>query len=205
MKITEACLDHLRKDKVMRKLVDNYELPIRESKFNVYESLIGSIISQQLSTKAAATIHQRFLDLYGGTAPEPKEILVTEIDSFRAVGLSGQKSNYMLNLAEYFSTRSIDNKYWKKLSDEEIISELCQIKGIGIWTVQMMLMFNLKREDVLPIDDLIIRNSIIHYYNIPESTKKEVNQRVIKIAQKWSPYRSVACLYLWAAKDQLSL
>lgn len=204
MKITDACLAHLRKDKVMRNLVDNYELPTRTIKKNVYESLIGSIISQQLSTKAAATIHQRFLDIYGGKAPDPSLILETDIDVMRGVGLSGQKANYMNHLAQYFMTRSIDNKYWKKLSDQEIISELSQIKGIGIWTVQMMLMFNLNREDVFPIDDLIIRNSIIHFYKIPETTKKETNVLVNMIADKWSPYRSVACLYLWAAKDQLN-
>jgi DNA-3-methyladenine glycosylase II len=204
MEITMECLTHLRKDRVLKKLIETCEVPKRVRKFNVYESLIGSIISQQLSTKAAATIHARFLELYDGKAPNPEDILNTDIETFRSVGLSGQKSKYMIHLAEYFKESSIENKFWLKKGDDEIINELTKIKGIGIWTVQMMLMFNLKRENVFPIDDLIIRNSIIKYYKISGANKKEENVAIEKIAKKWIPYRSIACLYLWASKDQLN-
>jgi DNA-3-methyladenine glycosylase II len=96
----------------------------------------------------------------------------------------------------------LDNKYWLKLSDEEIIKELTKIKGIGVWTVQMMLMFNLGRPDILPLDDLIIKNYIIKYYKVDENLpKKELIEKLEKIAKKWAPYKTYACLYLWASKD----
>jgi DNA-3-methyladenine glycosylase II len=201
IKISPECLEHLRKDKILRKLIDSIEVPKRGKKVNVYESLINSIISQQLSVKAASTIHSRFINYFGGKAPSPAEIINMDIEVMRELGLSYQKASYMHNLGLYFSNVSIDNKYWNKKSDSEIISELIQIKGIGIWTVQMMLMFNLFREDVFPIDDLIIKNSIIRLYKVKGETKKEINNKVIHIADKWSPYKSVACLYLWGSKD----
>jgi DNA-3-methyladenine glycosylase II len=200
-KINETILIHLRKDKVLKKIIDKCVLPERGKKKNVYDSLIASIVSQQLSVKAAATIHTRFIDLYAGT-PSPEQILSTSLEQMRSVGLSGQKAGYMKNLAEYFSTNPTDNKYWLKLDDEQIIKELTSIKGIGKWTVQMMLMFNLDRPDVLPLDDLIIKNYIIRYYKIDEHLpKKELEAMITKIASKWSPYRTFACLYLWASKE----
>lgn len=200
-KINETIILHLRKDKVLKKIIDKIELPVRSKKANVYDSLIGSIVSQQLSVKAASTIHSRFLDLYGGATPSPHQILATDFETMRAAGLSGQKSKYLKNLAEYFLTNPIDNKHWLKKSDEQIIAELSSIKGIGVWTVQMMLMFNLGRPDVFPVDDLIIRQFIIKYYKVEADNKKDELHKLHKIAEKWSPYRSHACLYLWASKD----
>ncbi len=200
-KISETIKLHLRKDKVLKKIIDKIDLPVRSSKANVYESLIGSIVSQQLSVKAASTIHSRFLGLYDGSTPKPNQILATGHETLRAVGLSNQKAGYMKNLAEYFLSNPIENKHWLSLSDEEIIKELSSIKGIGVWTVQMMLMFNLGRPDILPVDDLIIRQFIVKYYNIEATSKKEELEKIHKIASKWSPYRSHACLYLWASKD----
>jgi DNA-3-methyladenine glycosylase II len=200
-KISETIKLHLRKDKVLKKIIDSIELPVRGKKANVYDSLIGSIVSQQLSVKAASTIHSRFLDLYGGITPSPDQILTTDHETMRGVGLSNQKAGYMKNLAEYFLSKPIENKHWMSLSDEDIIKELSSIKGIGVWTVQMMLMFNLGRPDVLPTDDLIIRQFIIKYYKIEASSKKEELEKIHKVASKWSPYRSHACLYLWASKD----
>ncbi len=199
-KINETIKLHLRKDKVLKKIIDEIELPLRGKKANVYDSLIGSIVSQQLSVKAAATIHSRFIGIYGKT-PSPEEILETTHDVMRGVGLSNQKAGYLKNLAEYFLLKPIDNKYWLKLDDEEIIKELTSIKGVGTWTVQMMLMFNLNRPDVLPVDDLIIRQFIVKYYKIEALNKKEELNEIHKIAKKWIPYRSYACLYLWASKD----
>jgi DNA-3-methyladenine glycosylase II len=203
MKITSDCLFHLGKDKVLKKIINTTNLPKRQKRHNVYESLVNSIISQQLSVKAAASIFERFKGFYEGQVPSPEQIKLTSIDDLRLLGLSYQKASYLHNLALFFSNRPIDNKYWLKKTDDEIIDELTQIKGVGVWTVQMVLIFTLMREDVLPLDDLIIRNSMIQYYKIHNVNNKEKVANMYKIAAKWSPYRTIACLYLWAAKDQL--
>jgi DNA-3-methyladenine glycosylase II len=200
-KISEKTIEHLKKDKVLKNIINKFSLPKRGKRANVYDSLIASIVSQQLSVKAAGTIYQRFLSLYNNKTPLPEEILRTTEDEMRYVGLSFQKAGYMKNLAEYFTNKPVENKYWKKLNDEEIIKELTQIKGIGTWTVQMMLMFDLGREDVLPVDDLIIRNSIKFHYKIKTDIKKEELAEINKVADKWRPYRSIACLYFWASKE----
>ncbi len=200
-KINESALSHLRKDKILRKIIDTTPLFPRVKKESVYHSLLGSIISQQLSTKAAATIHQRFLDIFDGQ-PHPELVIRTDHTQLRSCGLSNQKANYVKNLATYFLDQPIEKRYWNKFEDEEIIQMLSSIKGIGKWTVQMTLMFTLERPDVFPIDDLIIKNSVIHYYNL-DRTDKNLIQNVHKIAEKWSPYRSFACYYFWAAKDNL--
>lgn len=200
-KINESALSHLRKDKILRKIIDQTALPEREKKSNIYHSLLGSIISQQLSTKAAATIHSRFINLFDGK-PHPEWVIDTEHDVFRSVGLSNQKSVYVKNVAEFFLQHPVDNKYWNKKDDETIIKELVSIKGVGKWTVQMTLMFTLNRPDVLPVDDLIIRNSIIRYYGL-DANSKTIIEDIYSVGEKWKPYRSIACYYLWAAKDGL--
>jgi DNA-3-methyladenine glycosylase II len=101
------------------------------------------------------------------------------------------------NVAAFFINNELNKSVWKKMGDEEIIEKLSSIKGVGKWTVQMVLMFHLDRQDVLPLDDLIIKNTMINLYKVKETGKE---QR-IKIASKWSPYRTIACRYLWAAKD----
>ncbi len=195
-------VNHLSKDKVLKKLIKSCELENRVKKRNIYESLVQSIVSQQLSTKAADTIFQRFLSLYK-KFPKPQDILNTSDESMREVGLSGQKTNYMKNLAEYFLNTKIKEKEWITLNEEVIIKELTSIKGIGEWTVQMTLMFNLGREDILPLDDLIIRNGIIQHYKLEADNKKELLIKINGVADKWKPYRSYASYYLWATKDLL--
>ncbi|MFM2392678.1 MAG: hypothetical protein RLZZ546_660 [Bacteroidota bacterium] len=201
-KIIETSLKHLRKDKVLKKIIDTVELPIREKKSNnVFVNLLSSIVSQQLSTKAASTIFSRFME-YFKNEPNPQTLISTEDVVLRGLGLSFQKIGYVKNVAYFFVDKDMSVKYWNKKTDEEIISELTSIKGVGVWTVQMLLMFTFKREDVFPIDDLIIKNSIIKYYNI-KSDGKQKTEEILKISKKWSPYRTIACLYLWASKDNL--
>ncbi|MBK8701711.1 MAG: DNA-3-methyladenine glycosylase 2 family protein [Saprospiraceae bacterium] len=201
-KINESIISHLRKDKILRKIVDLNSPPSRASSNDVYESLLGSIVSQQLSTKAAETIYRRLLALYEDRGAHPEHILQTSHEELRACGLSNQKAMYVKNLAEYFLKVPKDNKYWNKLDDDEIIGRLSSIKGIGKWTVQMTLMFTLNRPDVFPVDDLIIRNSIISYYKL-QATGKELHEVLHRVAEKWRPYRSFACFYLWTNKDNL--
>lgn len=201
-KLNEKAIEHLLKDKILSKIIKSNALPVRNSKDDVYISLLGSIVSQQLSTKAAATIYDRFINLFENKLPTPENLIKISTEELRAVGLSNQKASYVKNIAEHFIKNPRDKKYWNKRSDDEIIQELTSIKGVGEWTVQMVLMFTLKREDIFPINDLIIRNSVIKYYKITDQGKEQLKV-IEKIVSKWSPYKSIACYYLWAAKDGL--
>jgi len=187
-------ITHLSKDEKLKSLIDTLELDTRQSDSDVYSALTRSIVSQQLSVKAAATIYGRFLDLFDNQYPEPKVVISFSIEDLRAVGLSRQKASYIQNVANFF----LENKdlEWESLSDDDIIDYLTQIKGVGKWTVEMILMFNLKRLDVLPLGDLAIRNRMIKLYNV-EETGKALKPKLTTIAESWRPYRTIACMYLW--------
>lgn len=185
----------------MRQLVD--KIPFRALSINskgVYQDLLSSIISQQLSSKVASVITDRFLSLFPDRLPHSHRLLEMDIDTLRTAGLSRQKAAYLLNVAEFFQRENIEEKDWSDMDNDEIIRYLTQIKGVGKWTVEMILMFSLSRPDVLPLDDLGIRTAIIELYGVTE-TGKAVHQRMVEIAAAWQPYRSYACLYLWRHKD----
>jgi DNA-3-methyladenine glycosylase II len=191
---------HLKKDKKLSVLVENCHLNIHKGPLDVFNDLIRSIVSQQLSTSAAATIYNRFLNLMGDNANISLEIQNKSIEELRSVGLSYQKANYIQNVAKYFTENELHHIDWQMWRDEHIITELTNIKGVGKWTVEMILIFSLNREDVLPLDDLIIRNHMISLYGVT-SEKKQLITDLTEIAESWRPYRSYACRYLWAAKD----
>ncbi len=191
---------HLKKDKKLSVLVENCHLNIHKGPLDVFNDLIRSIVSQQLSTSAAATIYNRFLNLMGDNANISLEIQNKSIEELRSVGLSYQKANYIQNVAKYFTENELHHIDWQMWRDEHIITELTNIKGVGKWTVEMILIFSLNREDVLPLDDLIIRNHMISLYGVT-SEKKQLIADLTEIAESWRPYRSYACRYLWAAKD----
>ncbi len=177
---------------------ENFELKTRK---NICLRLCASIMSQQLSTKVAKVIFQRFLDLYGGKEPSPEKIAATSFDTLRAIGLSNAKTQYVLNVAAFAIENDLRDSRIKKMSDEEIISLLTQIKGVGRWTVEMLLMFTLGREDVFAVDDYGIQTSMKKIYRLNENDKKQFRQKMLTISQKWSPYRTYACLHLWHYKD----
>lgn len=192
---------HLSQDPTLKNLVD--KIPYRELSLNsqgVYQDLLSSIISQQLSTKVASVIKGRFLALFPENIPHPALLLAKEIDTLRSAGLSKQKAAYLQNVAEFFQRENLLEKDWSGTENEEIINHLTQIKGVGKWTVEMILMFSLSRPDVLPLDDLGIRLAIADLYKISESGK-EMHKRMTQVAEAWQPYRSYACLYLWRYKD----
>jgi DNA-3-methyladenine glycosylase II len=160
---------------------------------DLLSSLCRSIIYQQLSGKAATAIYQRFLQLY--TVLTPSDILNTPDDVLREVGISRPKISYLKDLAQRFDKLpTIDDLLL--MDDESIIKILTEVKGIGRWTVQMLLMFRLHRWDVLPVDDLGIRNSIHRLYILPELPNKPT---VEKLGENWKPYRTIACWYLWSS------
>ena len=198
--IRPEILSHLKKDKIMAKLIANCTLTMHKTPINVFDDLLRSIVSQQLSTSAAATIYGRFIDSLDPSQSVPAQILAKTPDELRAIGLSFQKANYLQNVVRHFDEYHLYDTDWDTFTDEKIIEELSKIKGVGKWTVEMILMFSLHREDVLPLDDLIIRNNIILLYDITADKKAQIAE-IHKIADKWRPFRSYACRYMWAAKD----
>ena len=187
---------HLKKDKALATLLKGEPYVLKKRK-NTAIRLIASIISQQLSTKVAAIIFKRFLDLYGGREPSLQTILETSHDTLRGIGLSNSKVNYVKNVAEFFITHSITDKQLYTMSPSSVIDLLTQIKGVGKWTVEMLLMFSLGQEDVFAVDDLGIQQAMIRLYKIKFSTKKELQTKMLRRAETWAPYRTYACLHLW--------
>lgn len=192
---------HLSKDKKIKKLVEAAEPYKLVKRKNICTYLCASIMSQQLSVKVADVIYRRFLDLYGGKEPKPQQIVDTPFDKLRAIGLSNAKVNYVKNVAQFELEHGMDPKKLGKMSNEEVIEYLTTIKGVGRWTVEMLLMFALGREDVFAIDDLGIQNAMIGLYKLSRDDKKKFREDMLRISAKWSPYRTYACVHLWRWKD----
>ncbi len=192
---------HLHKDKKLKKIIELQEPYVLVKRKNVYLHLCTSIMSQQLSIKVADVFHKRFLNLYKTKTPSAEQIAATPFETLRGIGLSNAKANYVLNVCNFFITEKITDARLYKMSNEELIKYLSQIKGVGQWTVEMILMFTLGREDVFPVDDLGIQQAICKLYNVDAADKKLMKEKMISAAKKWSPYRTYACRYLWGWKD----
>lgn len=192
---------HLSKDKKLKKVIDSQAPFVLQKRNKVYLRLCASILSQQLSTKVAKVLYNRFLNLYEGKEPTAKQILETPAETFRSIGFSNAKASYVHNVCRFFIVNKITDAQLHKLSNEEVIELLTQIKGVGKWTVEMILMFTLAREDVFAIDDLGLKQSVIKLYNIKVTDKKLLYQKIENISLKWSPYRTYASRYLWNWKD----
>ena len=162
-----------------------------------YLKLCHSILGQQLSTKVAAVIRDRFMGLYGGKFPTPQQILDTKVETFRGIGFSNAKANYVHNVARFALEEGMEDAKLDAMTDEEVIKYLTPIKGVGRWTVEMLLMFTMGREDVFAVDDLGIQNAMCALYKIKKTDKKKMKAKMLKISAGWSPYRSYACLHLW--------
>jgi DNA-3-methyladenine glycosylase II len=192
---------HLSKDKKLKKLIDQHGVFALTKRKNLCIYLCASIMSQQLSTKVADVIYQRFLNLYGGKEPGPEQIIATPPDILRGIGLSNAKTAYVQNVARFALEKGMDHKKLYKMENEEVIEYLTEIKGVGRWTVEMLLMFALSREDVFAFDDLGIQNAMIALYKLDRTDKKQFREDMVRISKKWSPYRTYACMYLWRWKD----
>ena len=191
----------LSKDKKLKKLIDGSEPMQVTKRKDVFFYLILSIMSQQLSTKVVNTIRQRFLALYKDRIPTPEEVLATPFETLRSIGLSNAKARYVHNVAEFAVEHGLDPKTLNKMDNEAVIAYLTQIKGVGQWTAEMLLMFSLGREDVFAIDDWGIQNAMINIYKLDRTDKKAFREDLLRISAKWSPYRTYACLHLWRWKD----
>ncbi len=193
--------EQLSLDKSFKIILSTTNLPkINQSKC-IFKNLVRTLVYQQLSTKAADTIYQRFLHLVDSQEYTPKQVLKHSAEAMRSVGLSRQKAHYILNTAHYFVDKPTKLEAWKKLSLDELHEKLIVIKGVGPWTVNMISIFSLEHQDTFPINDLTIKNTIIELYGLDKSDKN-VNKKILEIAEKWRPFRSVASRYLWAWKDQ---
>lgn len=191
---------HLQKDKKLAKTIGEelHELTLHP---NIPVRIMASIISQQLSTKVAKVIFRRFLELYKGKEPKPQQVLDTPAATLRSIGLSNAKVSYVHNVAAFCIEHKITDKKLLTMGNEEIIDLLVQIKGIGKWSVEMLLMFTLGREDVFAVDDLGIQQAMCKLYKLDPDNKKEMKEKMLKISAKWSPYRTYACMHLWKWKD----
>lgn len=193
-------LTHLQKDKKLSGILGDHVHELKYHK-NIPLRLIASIMSQQLNTKVATIIYRRFLELYNGKEPTPEQVLATPYDKLRGIGLSNAKVTYVQNVAAFCVEHKVTDRKLLTMDNDAIIDFLTQIKGVGRWTVEMLLMFTLGRPDVFPIDDLGIQNAMIKLYKINIENKKERLEKLLKLSQKWSPYRTYACIHLWGWKD----
>lgn len=187
-------IDHLRRvDPELKPVIEKLGIIALPEPRSDFETLVDSIVSQQLSTKAAATIFERLLCTLDFIVL-PKQILNTSAEDLRAAGLSGQKTKYLYALSEAFMEDPSLNTKLHTMNDEDVITELTKIKGIGVWTAQMFMMFTLLREDIFPVGDLGIRRGMERLFYDDE---KQAHDILEKRAEIWSPYRSVASLYIW--------
>ncbi len=201
-----AAEKHLsRRDPVLRQFIKRHGTCRLQKHTRYFETLVNSIVSQQLSVKAAATIFQRFVALYAPAKfPKPEQLAATPDETLRSVGLSGQKLAYIKDLAAKVDDGSVHLKRITKMSDDEIIAELTQVKGIGVWTVHMFLIFSLGRLNVLPVGDLGIRIAMQRAYGFAE-LPKPAEIEVIAAQNKWQPYCSVASWYLWRSLENKAM
>ena len=197
------------KDPILQKLINHYPAPHWTDRSDyLFEDLVDTIISQQLSGKAAESIFTKFKLLFSSpqtssepgllieiSFPTPEQILSLEQGSIRAIGVSNSKEAYIRNVAQAFVNKEIDGEKIKTMSDEEVIEALTKIKGIGKWSAEMILIFTLNRPDVFSIGDLGLKNAIKNLYGITEK------EEILQLTQTWIPNRSLACWYLWRSQE----
>lgn len=200
----KAVVAHLREaDPVLRRVIDELGpdgLHDRAGRpADNYGALVRSIVGQQLSTKAALSIFNRLTDRFGGRTPTPSEVLADDPEELRAAaGLSRAKVSFLRSLAEHVLDGSLELDRLNELRDDEVIAELVAVRGLGLWSAHMFLMFTLQRPDVLPVGDLGIRRAIKELYALdalPSPVEME------QIAEPWRPYRTIACRFLWRSLD----
>ena len=194
-------LAHLSKDKKLKSILETHDVLKLKSHKNICLRLCASIMSQQLSTKVADVIFARFINLFDGKEPTPEQILKVKPEVLRSIGLSNAKVSYVHNVARFAVERGLDNKKLNKMSNEQVLEYLTEIKGVGRWTAEMILMFTLGREDIFSADDLIIQNSIEAIYKFDKTDKKLFKEKMLQVSSKWEPYRTYACLHLWRWND----
>ena len=193
----QSAMEHLRRtDPALARIIDEIgpcEMSPR-TEGSHFDALVRAIVYQQLSGKAAATIHGRFQGLYGNRAPTPEEVLATDDERLRSVGLSRQKIASIKDLASKVASGEVEIDKLDAMPDDEVIQSLIRVRGIGRWSAQMFLMFRLGRPNVLPDLDLGVQRGIQHAYELP---KLPTPKDVLRIGERWAPFASVASWYMW--------
>lgn len=195
----KAALTHLKKkDPVLKEVIRQVGPFTHRTNRNRFNMLVVSILSQQISVAAARTIRQRFLNLLNARTFRAESIAGLDVDTLRSVGISRQKAGYILDLARKTVDGTVHFRNFSRMSNDEIIADLTQVKGIGVWTAQMFLMFSLGRLDVFPVDDLGLQNAMKKIYSLPADCPKK---KLVEIAETWSPYETIASWYCWQSLD----
>ncbi|HEX9845092.1 MAG TPA: DNA-3-methyladenine glycosylase [Candidatus Nitrosotenuis sp.] len=196
--MSKQAVKFLKKDPKLAKIikyVGSYEISLMK---NPYESLVEAIITQQLSGKAAESISKRFRKLFV-RFPKPADVIKMPDSKIRLAGLSGMKVKYIKDLSEKIESKELKMRSLKNMTDEEVIMQLTQVKGVGRWTAEMFLIFSLGRLDVLPVGDLGLKKGIQRMYSMPDLPEKD---EIEDLAEKWRPYRTVATWYIWKSLNQ---
>jgi DNA-3-methyladenine glycosylase II len=183
-------------DPIIDSISSKYELPKLKLSTDLYLDLIENIISQQLSGKVAKAIFTRFCSIFPNNYPAANLVLKLPDEKLREAGLSGAKTQYVKAIAEFSLSNDLTVIKFSQLSDEEIISQLVKVKGIGVWTAQMLLIFSLNRQNVFPVDDLAIRIGMQNLYGIA-SQGVQLKKDMIAIAENWQPNRTIGTRYIW--------
>ena len=204
LEVSDEALAHLsRADDVLAALIEEHgpiDLDARRATrpADAYGALLRSIVGQQLSTKAARSIYMRVTELFDGSTPTPEQLLAADPEALRAAGLSRAKVAYIRSLAEHVLDGSLHLGGLDDMTDDEVIAELTAVKGLGVWTAHMFLMFHLRRPDVLAVGDLGIRRAVENLYGLEGLPDAET---LVRLGERWAPYRTLACLYLWQSLD----
>jgi len=189
-------LAHLRRDPIIAAQIDKFGIINYRVPKDRFENLVSTIIGQQLSNKAADTIYSRVIKI---TKIDPTSLMAVDPSQLRSAGTSWAKIRSLKDLSKKILDKSVQLDLLDLLSDDEVISHLTAVKGIGIWTAHMKLMFTLHRPDVMPVDDRGIQNAMIRLYKLKDNQKLKDN--MLNIAKPWQPYRTLACWYLWKSLD----
>jgi DNA-3-methyladenine glycosylase II len=183
-------------DPVIERIAAQNSLPEIKVTTNLFVDLVEDIVAQQLSSKVADTIFKRFCNLFPDGIPTSDSLLQKSHEQLRAIGLSNAKANYVKNIAQYFLDNDFSVDKVNHLTDEEIVSELIKIKGVGVWTAQMVLIFSLNRPNVFPYGDLAIQQGMNSIYNL-QLQGKDLVKEIAKISENWQPYRTIGTRYVW--------
>lgn len=196
----EAVADLKKRDRILRKLIPQYEGPHLISRGDPFVTLARAIVGQQISVKAAEAVWTRFAAVFPNAAPTPAQLVALDAEALAGCGLSKRKNEYLRDLAQHFHGNTLYADAWQSMDDEAIITELTAIRGIGRWTAEMFLIFNLMRPNVLPLDDLgLIKAISLHYFSGDPVSRSEVRE----VAANWEPWRTVATWYLWRSLDPI--